>query len=140
MLHFTIADTCGSLTITTTFTIIPMLGVFADGSEAKFRCHHLRSNRIMFKIDGLSLNDSMVENASVVQVPAGDGRSVFVLTFEADQIFDGSMIVCVADFTNGCPSQETFPALLLIQGMTHYECVCVCVWCASKPRVYGQPS
>ena len=133
MSDLTVADTCGSFTIATTFTIRPMLGVFADGSEARFRCHHLRSNRITFEIDGLSLNDSLVENASVVRVPAGDGRSIFILTFEADQVLDGSMIVCVAVFTNGCPEQETLPALLLIQGIYCKVSAHVCVCKAFQP-------
>ena len=33
---------------------------------------------------------TLVENASIVQVPTGDGRSVFVLTFEADLVLHGS--------------------------------------------------
>ena len=114
-----IADTCGSLTITTTFIETPRPGIVADGSDARFRCHHRRTNRITFLVDGLSLNDSLVENASIVALPDRNGRSLFILMFEATQVLDGSTIVCIAVFRNGCPNQETLPALLLIQGIAY---------------------
>ena len=126
MIYFTIVDTCGTFTLTTAFTIMPNFGVFADGSEATFRCHHRRSNRIEFEIDGLPVNDSLVKNVSIIRNPLGNGRSAFVLTFEAEEVLDGSVIVCVATFINGCPNQETFPALLLIQGsLLQSRCPCI---------------
>ena len=111
------ADTCGLFSVATAFIEMPRSGIIADGTEARFRCHHRRTNRLFFEIDGQSVNESRVENASLVVFPDGSGRSLFVLAFEATQVVDGSMIVCIAVFVNGCPDQATIPALLLIQGM-----------------------
>ena len=90
----------------------------AIGEEAEFRCRHPTADYIGWTVNGTSLSNFTPGNVSTKSLSIPDGVSArrYVLIVGAVPTYNGTIVICVAVFTNHCPSQESDPAVLLIQG------------------------
>ena len=89
------------------------------GEKAEFRCRHPTADYIGWTVNGTSVNVNST-NISTISMPVPSGQSPrYILIVGAIPIYSGTIVICVARFTtnmNSCPSQQSEPAVLLIQG------------------------
>lgn len=102
----------------TPFTEQPESQIVAIGENVEFRCRHETADYIGWKVNGSPiLSDLNSRNISIANfsVPGGPSRSILILG-AATPTYNGSVVTCMAVFTNNCPSQNSLFAPLLIQG------------------------
>ena len=87
-----------------------------EQEEAVFHCQHRSSDDITWRVNGTSLSTSKLNNISMLEVPVGDGCSVYFLSIATLPSFNNTTIECGAVFFDGFPLLFTPPATLLIQG------------------------
>ena len=92
----------------------PVSQNIAVDTVAVFRCHHPTATLIAWKING-TLIDQTMRSDFPEGVTINRNISVATLTFVALLEYNQTRIQCVAFFTD-FPSEETNPAILLIQG------------------------
>lgn len=83
----------------------------AIAEKAQFHCQYTTADHIE-----LRANTSSPSNFSTTSIPLPGGHSRYVLVIGAIPTYSGSVVICQAVFANNCPSQESEPAVLLIQG------------------------
>ena len=98
--------------ITIAFTETPVsLEVFV-GAKAVFNCQHFSASIIRWRVNG-----SFVGGSPPVDITPGTKRSengtlVDTLTIIARTVYNKTTIVCVAQFYDGTPDEETIPVIL----------------------------
>lgn len=112
---FFFAGNCSS-TVAIAFIEEPQSQTVAIGERAQFRCRHPTADYIGWTVNGSSLNNINLNNISTTSIPLPGGHSRYVLLIGAIPTYNGTIVICVARFLNECPSQESGPAVLLIQG------------------------
>ena len=86
------------------------------GSEAVFRCTHSTADSIRWRIDGTFVGRSPPPDITPDVIIEG-GTLVDTLTIVARLDYNGTTIVCVAQFDDGSPDETSQPpAVLRVQG------------------------
>ena len=91
----------------------------AIGETAEFECRHPTADYIGWKVNDSSiLSNVSFMNISTASYSVRDGPSRNILIVGAIPTYNGTVVICVAVFiaANNCPSQDSRPAVLLIQG------------------------
>lgn len=115
-----VAGNCNS-TVAIAFIEEPESQNVAIGETAEFRCRHPTADYIAWTVNGTSLNNFNPNNISTTSILLPGGHSRYILLIGAIPTYNGTIVICVAAFANECPSQQSGPAVLLIQGeLTKY--------------------
>lgn len=89
------------------FTEVPQTVNVTAGNDAVFRCLHSDAEFYGWRIDGRSARTA---NLSEVSVQSN------MLTILALPEYNGTVVECIALYSDGTPSQTSPPALLIVQG------------------------
>ena len=109
-----IAGSCSS-TVAIAFIEEPESQNVVVGEMAEFNCSHPTADYIGWTVNGTSVNINST-NVTTSTISLG-GQSKYILLVGAIPTYNGTIVICVAAFTtNNCPSQQSDPAVLLIQG------------------------
>ena len=100
------------------FDEVPVSQEIPVGSEAVFRCRHPTADIVRWRV-----NNSFVGRNPPPDIVPGttldeDGNLVDTLTIVAIREYNGTTVVCVADFDDGTRLSSEPPAILLIQGVS----------------------
>ncbi len=82
------------------------------GIEAVFTCQHATASSILWRVNG-----SFVTRNSPIDITPGivrneNGTMMDTLTIIAQEQYNGTVVVCVAQFDDGRPNEESIPATL----------------------------
>lgn len=115
-MHVYVTGSCNNGTVAIAFLEEPESQNVALGDMAEFQCRHPTADYIGWTVNGTSLNSFNPQNVSTTSLVLPDGGSRYILIVGAIPTYNGTVVICVATFSNSCPSQESGPAVLLIQG------------------------
>ena len=97
------------------FDEVPITYEVSTGAEAVFRCRHPTADIIKWRVNGslVERNSTDITLATVYDSAGTANQMVYTLTIIARAEYNGSMVVCVAQFDEGASDEQTQPALLL---------------------------
>ena len=84
----------------------------AVGDQAVFRCQHSTADNIRWRVNSYFVGRNHPED--IVPGIDQDSNNILVdtLTIRVREEYNGTEVVCVAQFDNGTPDEETQPAIL----------------------------
>ena len=96
------------------FTKVPNSQEVSAGTEAIFTCQHATASSILWRVNGSFIDR---DSESPIDITPGitrneNGTLVDTLTIIAQEKYNGTVVVCVAQFDDGRPNEESFPATL----------------------------
>ena len=95
------------------FTVIPTAQIKSTGQSAVFRCRHPHASVIRWRRDG----ELITRRNLSLEITPGTERDdnnflVQTLTIVAGPQYNGTEVVCVAQFDDGSPDEMTPPVVL----------------------------
>ena len=102
------------------FNEVPVSQEVPVGTEAVFRCQHSTAHYIGWRVNGSFVGRNSPPDITPGTTRDEDGNLVDTLTIVARLEYNGTIVVCVAQFDDGTPDETSEPpAILLIQGINY---------------------